>query len=191
MKVLIADDDEDVREAYERLLGPLGHELTICPDGRQAWDAYRNGDFPVVILDWRMPDMDGLTVCRAIRRLARSTYTHVLIVTASGREGYTECLDAGADDFIRKPFDPQEILARFRVAERMLRLHSHVSQLEGILSVCSYCKAIRNDQQEWLPMEGYLGKRTKVEFSHGICPTCVEKQMKLLKARGGKSLLDP
>lgn len=184
MKILIADDDEAVLDAYSTLLEPLGHPLTICHDGRQAWDAYRTGEFEVVILDWRMPEMDGLTVCRAIRRLSRAQYSHVLIVTASGREGYAECLDAGADDFIRKPFDPHELMARLRVAERMLRLHSHVSQLEGILSVCSYCKAIRNDQQQWLPMEGYISKRTKVEFSHGICPPCVEKQMSLLKARG-------
>ncbi len=84
-------------------------------------------------------------------------------------------MDSGVDDFITKPLDPDELKARLRVAERILGLREELHALEGLLPICSYCKRIRNDQDQWSSLERYIERRSKAEFSHGICPECYRK----------------
>lgn len=175
MKILTADDDEDVCDILGRMLLESGHHVTSCRDGHQAWESFKKDDYALALLDWRMPRIDGLELTGMIRSLARSTYCHIIILTGQGREGYAQCLDAGADDFMRKPFQAAELLARVRVAERMVRMHTQLQQLEGLLSICSYCRTIRNDQNQWVSIEKFLATRTGTSFSHGICPTCKDR----------------
>jgi DNA-binding response OmpR family regulator len=91
-------------------------------------------------------------------------------------------MDAGIDDFITKPVDADELKDRLRVAERILGLRERMYALEGLLPICSYCKRIRNDQEQWSSLEGFIERRSHAEFSHGICPDCykleVEPQLK-------------
>jgi phosphoserine phosphatase RsbU/P len=182
VKILTADDDDDVREILTKLLTDAGHEVTPCTDGHAAWEAFKAADYSMGIFDWRMPRIDGLELTGMIRSLARASYCHILILTAQGREGYAQCLDAGADDFMRKPFQSAELLARIRVAERMVRVHSQMAQLEGLLSMCAYCRGIRNDENQWVPVEKFLASRTKTTVSHGVCPRCKDR---LLAERKG------
>jgi YesN/AraC family two-component response regulator len=81
-------------------------------------------------------------------------------------------MDAGIDDFITKPVDGDELKARVRVAERILGLRKRMDDLEGLLPICSYCKRIRNDHDQWSALEGYIEQRSGAEFSHGVCPDC-------------------
>jgi sigma-B regulation protein RsbU (phosphoserine phosphatase) len=178
MKILIADDDNVSRLLLEEVLKNQGHEVTATVDGRDSWAAFQKEYFPVVISDWLMPELDGLTLCRSIRHIHRDSYSYVILLTTlHGKANYLEAMEAGADDFLTKPFDADQLVARLHVAERILGLRQHVRRLEGLLPICSYCKKIRDDQNRWQVIEGYIAKRTEARFSHSICPECYEKMV--------------
>jgi len=125
-----------------------------------------------------MPNMDGAELCRRVRSNPQAKYTYVILLTSlEGKEKYLEGMEAGADDFINKPFDRDTLAARIRVAERILALQDEVKQLEGLLPICAYCKKIKDDENHWQHMETYISHRTEANFSHGICPECYQKHM--------------
>jgi DNA-binding response OmpR family regulator len=125
MKVLIAEDDLDSRELLAWILKKLGHEVVTAQDGKQAWDVYKHGRFRLVISDLLMPELDGLELCRLIRAAHHTKYTYIILLTALiGKKEYLEGMEAGADDFVTKPFDADELRARLRVAERILSIQS-------------------------------------------------------------------
>jgi sigma-B regulation protein RsbU (phosphoserine phosphatase) len=174
MKVLIAEDDRLTSVRMQKLLHRLGHEVFATANGAEALEVLgRQDDLQVVISDWVMPVMEGVELCRRIRARRRFRYTYVMLLTSrSGKKSYLEALDAGADDFITKPVDGEELGARLRVAERILGLQAEMRQLQGLLSICSYCKNIREGRDNWIPVERYVSQRADTLFSHGICPTC-------------------
>jgi phosphoserine phosphatase RsbU/P len=176
MKILIADDEIISRKVLEETLENLGHEVVVTEDGAQAWEAFQKEYYPILISDWLMPRVDGLTLVKKIRAMAQDRYTYIVMITVlGGKIDLIEALDAGADDFITKPFDGDLLAARLRVVERILGMRQHVSHLEGLLPICMYCKKIRDDQQQWQEIESYISKRSEAEFSHGLCPECYEK----------------
>jgi DNA-binding response OmpR family regulator len=121
MKVLIAEDDRDSRELLAWILQKLGYQVVAATNGQEGWEAFRKGRFRIVISDVLMPEMDGLELCRRIRTHKQSKYTYIIIITALiGKKDYLEGMEAGADDFVTKPFDPDELKARLRVAERII-----------------------------------------------------------------------
>ena len=127
MNILIADDDEMTRLLLGSALTKLGHAVREARNGREAWDAWLTGKFALIISDWMMPDLDGLEFCRRIRARARADYTYIVLLTSrSGKTSYLEAMDAGADDFVTKPFEKEEFAARIRVAERILGLHARL-----------------------------------------------------------------
>jgi DNA-binding response OmpR family regulator len=178
MKILIAEDDATSRLVLEATLQKAGHDVVATEDGRRAWDAWRDQFCPVLISDLQMPELDGLQLCRAIRQTRGVSYTYVILLTAhGGRANYLEAMDAGVDDFLTKPPDEEELVARLHVAERILGVRQHVKRLEGILSVCAYCKKVEDDSR-WRQMESYVTEHSEAQFSHGICPECLDKVMK-------------
>jgi phosphoserine phosphatase RsbU/P len=174
MRILIAEDEVFSRALLQRALGRCGHEVVSVSDGTAAWAVMRDEWFRVVISDWMMPGMDGLDLCRAIRREPGSEYVYFILLTSRERtsENLNEAIEAGVDDFLSKPFEQDEVITRLRVAERILGYTTRIRQLEEILPVCSYCKKIRNDQQYWQRMEEYFNQAAGVGFSHSICPDC-------------------
>jgi DNA-binding response OmpR family regulator len=186
MHVLIAEDDRVTGEILARTLQRWNHETTVVGDGGKAWEYLRASTSPTLaVLDWMMPEMDGPEVCRRARAELPLANMYLLLVTArEGRSDVIVGLDAGADDYVIKPFDPEELRARINVglqqklAERVAELQaalSNVKQLHGLLPICSYCKRIRGDDQYWQQVEGYIAQHSNAEFSHGICPTCFAK----------------
>ncbi|HEV3062563.1 MAG TPA: response regulator transcription factor [Vicinamibacterales bacterium] len=188
MQVLIAEDDRVTGEILARTLQRWSYETTLVGDGSQAWNMLRAATLPTLaILDWMMPEMDGPDVCRRVRAELPDANMYLLLVTARESRGDVVAgLDAGADDYIIKPFDPEELRARVAVGVRVLGLQqklaervnelevalTNVKQLRGLLPICSYCKRIRGDDQYWQQVEGYIADHTEAQFSHGICPSC-------------------
>ena len=178
MNILIAEDEPVSRQVLQAILTAGGHTVTAAKDGAEALDAWRLNQARIVISDWAMPEMDGLELCRRIRTEVRDRYTYYILLTGrSGRESYLTAMDAGIDDFITKPVDGDELNARLRVAERILGLRKRMDDLEGLLPICSYCKRIRNDDQRWTGLEGYIEQRSGAEFSHGVCPDCFKQHL--------------
>lgn len=188
MRVLIAEDDMVSRRVLAATLDKFGYEVVVATDGAEAWDALRRADAPhLAILDWMMPEIDGRELCRRARALSTATPPYLILLTAkSGKEDVVTGLDAGANDYLTKPFDRAELRARVQVGVQVLELQknlaarvceleaalSQVKQLQGLLPICSYCKKIRDEQNYWHRVESYISEHAAVEFSHGICPAC-------------------
>jgi DNA-binding response OmpR family regulator len=191
MRILIADDDPGSRRLLESTLTKWGYEVVVTSDGQQAWQLIQTGDPPpLFILDWLMPGMDGVEVCRKARaqKNVRSAYI-ILLTSRSSKEDLVAGLEAGADDYLTKPFDPQELQARLHVGSRVIELQralaSRVKELEaalsrekhlrGLLPICCYCKKIRDDSNYWHQVESYVTQHADVHFSHSVCPECTDQ----------------
>ena len=124
MKVLIADDELVSRRLLESSLRRWGYEVIVARDGFEAWEQLQGPDAPrMAVLDWMMPGMDGAELCRQVRQSADDSYTYILLLTSKrSRESVVEGLEAGADDYVSKPFDPQELRVRLRTGKRILYL---------------------------------------------------------------------
>jgi len=123
MKVLIAEDELVSRRLLQSYLERWGHEVAAAKNGREAWTLFQAGDFPIVISDWMMPEMDGLELIRHIRACPRSGYVYAILVTSKSQtEDIIEGMEAGADDFVSKPFDRDELRVRLRAGQRVIEL---------------------------------------------------------------------
>jgi putative two-component system response regulator len=125
MRVLVAEDDAVSAELLEATLQEFGYEVTVASNGREAFHLLRSGRYHLVISDWEMPEMSGLELCRRIRQRRWKSYIYVILLTSHGGvDNVVQGLDAGADDFLTKPFDPQELRMRMAVGQRILGLES-------------------------------------------------------------------
>lgn len=123
MKVLIADDDPVSRRLLQSDLQKWGYDVTIASDGTEAWRLFEEGGFSLVISDWMMPGMDGLELIRRIRACSKPSYVYTILLTAmSHKEELVQGMEAGADDFVSKPFDRNELQVRVRAGERIIKL---------------------------------------------------------------------
>jgi DNA-binding response OmpR family regulator len=176
--VLVVDDDLVSSAQLGALAKAAGYEVQSAPNGREAWDLLQLARVPIVISDWYMPEMDGPDLCRRIRARTSEPYVYFILVTSrGGKQQYLAGMEAGADDFIAKPVDPDELRARLTVAERILGLRKELKQLEVLLPICSYCKRIRNDREEWEPLEAYIEAHFDKLLTHSICPDCYTKHV--------------
>lgn len=208
MKVLVAEDDRVQRLLLEATLRKRGYAPVAVQDGSEALASLSEADAPnLAILDWEMPGLDGPAVCSRLRDRTDAPPLYLILLTArTTKADLLLGLDAGADDFVRKPFDVDELVARLRVGERVVALQqslarrvveladalANVKQLQGLLPICCYCKNIRSDGDYWHKVEHYLAARSSVQFSHAICPTCyakeVEPQLAQMQQRATASL---
>jgi phosphoserine phosphatase RsbU/P len=193
MKVLVAEDDAFYRRILHGMLREE-YEVVIAEDGSRAWAILQAPSAPrLALLDWQMPGMDGLEVCRNVRTHPAMDGFYLVIATV--RQSLHDVLagfEAGANDYITKPFHAQELRARLRVGRRVVELQaalasrvaqlqqalSRVKQLQGLLPICSYCKRIRDDHDYWQQVETYMSEHSQATFTHGICPECYEKFFK-------------
>jgi sigma-B regulation protein RsbU (phosphoserine phosphatase) len=177
VKILAVEDDAVARAVLRQALRRLGHEVLEARDGAAAWELLQTDSVRVVVSDWMMPNLDGLELCRHVRARTGVEYTYFILLTSrdATEKNQTAAADAGVDDFLTKPLDLSELWTRLRVAERILRYTTQVRQLEEMLPICSYCKKIRDDQNYWQQLEGYISERTGSDFSHSVCPDCYKQ----------------
>jgi sigma-B regulation protein RsbU (phosphoserine phosphatase) len=191
MRALVADDDPVARVILARALPEWAVEPIVVADGVAAWEVITSGNAPsLAIMDWEMPGLDGPELCRRIRGNPATASMYVILLTSrDAAEDVVAGLDAGADDYLVKPFRAAELRARInagvrvltlqeRLAERVVELQqalASVKQLSGLLPICSYCKRVRGDEDYWQQVESYIADRTDAEFSHGVCPNCLDK----------------
>jgi len=132
MKILIVEDDNMMRRILKRAAMAVGHEATGCIDAERALEMLAENRYPLVILDWMLPGMDGIELCRRIRKMPDGEQTFILMVTAKDKfDDLVEVLNAGADDYIAKPVDVKTLKTRLTVAERMLRKFSELREVAG------------------------------------------------------------
>ncbi len=123
MNILIADDNLPSRVLLAKLLTKLGYEVIMASDGNEAWEIIQKSNINFVITDWIMPEMDGPELCKKIRSTELGHYIYIVILTSKEEKSeMIEGLEAGADDFIVKPYDKDELFVKIRIGERILRL---------------------------------------------------------------------
>ncbi len=191
MRILTAEDDLTSRIVLSGVLKKAGHEVVETASGAAAWDMLQRPDAPrMAILDWIMPEMDGLDVVRRVRALETDRPPYLIMLTARGEKAdIIAGLEAGANDYLAKPFDAGELRARIEVGCRMVQMQDalaatigklrqaldQIKTLRGIVPICAKCKKIRDDHGYWKQVEVYVRDHTEAEFSHSLCPECMGK----------------
>ena len=136
MRILIAEDDGVSRMIVEAAVAQLGYEFVSAADGEGAWEAFQSADVDVVISDRSMPGMDGLELCRRVRSMPGARYTYFIFVTSSADvRRAMDAKEAGADDYLIKPLDPDQLAMRLVVAERITRLYGRLAAQQSELEL--------------------------------------------------------
>ena len=191
-KILVAEDDVISRHLLVSLLLKTGYEVIACQNGDEAWEHLRKTDRPhLAILDWNMPGLRGIDICKNIREQNQEISPYLIILTASRNEkkDVIEIFRTGTNDYIEKPFNANELISRVKLGEEHIKLqielaerlraleeaNLHIRTLQGILPICMHCHNIRNDNESWERVEDYISRHTEASFSHGICPKCADK----------------
>ena len=164
MRLLIAEDDLAYRKILARLLTKWGHEVEMASDGMEAWRALQRTDAPsMVVLDWMMPGMDGIEICRRLRELKRDIRPYVILLSVKGQKtDLIKGISAGADDYVIKPFDPDELRVRILAGERILNL-----QLESLTMMEALRKQASHDYLTGLPNRANIMDLLRREFARG------------------------
>lgn len=159
MKVLVADDSLTMRAVLQQLLDRQGYQVVAAHDGIAAWDSLTKGDIRLAILDWMMPGMDGVDICRKLQESHRHSLIYVILLTSkTGGDNIVEALHAGASDYLTKPFQPEELFARLRVGERITKLQLQLSQQEKLEAIGRLASGIAHEINT--PMQ-FVGDNTR------------------------------
>jgi DNA-binding response OmpR family regulator len=195
MRVLIAEDDPLTLGLLTELVRKWDYATISVNNGDDALEKLGDDNEPLILLaDWQIPGVHGDELCQLARTRLTDKPLHIILTTATQLtvESKVRALAAGADDYLLKPYDPRELLARLHVGERALGLQVElrkrvdeleaaliqVKRLEGLLPICGDCKRIRDHQDHWQTIENYLAARTDAKFTHSVCPICLEERMK-------------
>lgn len=191
MKILIAEDEYTTRLMVQVCLENWGYSIESVEDGKKAWDIINQNNPPqIAVLDWEMPGISGIDLCRKIKSLDRSSPIHVILLTArDSKNDISQGFEAGADDYITKPFNDDELGARIRVAERIVTIQSSlnssleelrealdmVQSFEEPVAVCSTCQKIGAFDGSWRTPEKLLEYPVDPRFIQLDCPSCKAK----------------
>jgi len=172
VRVLVVEDDIVTAEILAHALGEFGYEVTTAADGREAFELIRTGQYRLVVSDWEMPEMSGVELCRQVRERQWSGYIYFILLTSHGGVlNVVRGLEAGADDFLTKPFYPQELRVRLRVGERVLSLESRDVTIFALAKLAEsrdeqtgahlerireYCRVLAEELSHWEKYRDYV-----------------------------------
>lgn len=168
--ILIVEDDPVSRMLLEKTLVKAGYEVAAVTNGREALESFSKKFFPIVLTDWMMPEMDGLQLCRAIRKNISTGYVFIFMLTARGStDDMVAALEAGADDYLTKPFNRAELIARLKTATRILELEKSLKDANEEIRILSITDTLtkcynRTYMDEQLPKE----LKRAVRYHHPI-----------------------
>ena len=192
MKILIAEDEFTTRMMVQVSLENWGYRVESVINGEEAWAKLQSPDAPqIAILDWEMPVLDGLEVCRRAKEMDVENSPYIILLTSrDSKMDIIRGFDAGADDYMTKPFNNNELRARTRVAERLVRTQASLSEsvtelrealnqlemLEGAVTVCRACHKIYNKYDDkWQSFDEVLKSGDDPQFAISACPRCAGK----------------
>ncbi len=159
-RVLVADDDPIARRFLESALSKAGYEATAVSTGDAAWQVLSSQEVPTIaVLDWMMPGLTGVELCEKVRAANLPVPPYLIVLTSRGETG-----------------DVVEALRAERVHSLEEAL-AHVQQLQGLIPICAWCRQVRNDGTFWEQVDSYLTKRSGLQFTHAICPTCRDREV--------------
>jgi DNA-binding response OmpR family regulator len=190
MRTLIAAD-RHTRLLVAGALEPFNLEIVLARDGSHAWELLqRDNDIAMVIVDRAAGGIDGLELCRRLRQHEATSGVYALLLTQchEGSE-VVAAFEAGADDHARNPPEADELRSRVRIALRILSLQRRLrdrirelqarsSELHGLMPICSYCKQVHPDDEQWLEVDEYIARHSDMKFTHHICPRCFDAAVK-------------
>lgn len=190
-KILIVDDKPENLFALDKLLKKVDAEIIKAGSGNEALAMTLNHDFSLILLDVKMPEMDGYEVAEILRGEERTEAIPIIFLTANFTDEihYLKGYEAGAVDYIVKPLNPHVILSKVKVflelnrkdkeqkslIEELNRALADINTLSGLLPICSSCKKIRDDKGYWQQVEVYIKNHSEADFSHSMCPECAKK----------------
>lgn len=194
LRVLVADDEPVSRTVVGAVLRKAGYAVMYASDGEEAWQLLDAEDPPsLALLDWEMPGLQGPEIVQKLRLKSAATPTYLILLTSRDSQAdIVQGLRAGADDYVTKPANEDELIARVNVGARVVRLQvaladrvrsledalANVKALQTLLPMCAYCKSVRNDQNYWEKVETYFTQHSGVLFTHSYCPTCYDRYVR-------------
>lgn len=189
--ILIVDDNLQNLQYLGNLMVENGYEPAVAKNGAQALDFLQQEKPELILLDIMMPGIDGFEVCKKLKSENSTKNIPVIFLTAKTEtEDLVKGFTVGAVDYVTKPFNSAELLARIKTHLELKWAREEIKTLRGIIPICAKCKKIRDDEGLWKQIEVYIEKHSEALFSHGLCPECMErmygKQEWYKKKRGKK-----
>jgi len=194
IKILIVEDDPFFQRVLQKRVAGEGYQVAIAGDGREGMKSIVTFEPDLVISDWMMPEVDGLELCQSVKTGLKEAAPYFILLTAKGEiSNKLLGLETGADDYLVKPCDPGELMARVRSGLRIVLLNQElrtavgqlqmtnaelvsardaVKRMAELLPICSVCHKVRDGENAWHFLDEYLKVRGRMEFSHGLCPEC-------------------
>jgi len=201
---ILAVDDETVNLQLISFALKDEYDILTALDGHDAISQLTAHKIDLILLDVMMPDINGFEVCKIIKANPLFADIPLIFLTASLNtiDGELQGLELGAIDYLGKPVNLALLKLRIRnhlalkernelvkeqrnlLAQKNIELEAalaRVKQLEGIIPICTYCKKIRDDKDSWHQLEAYISKHSEAVFTHGACPDCIDKQIKIFE----------
>jgi DNA-binding response OmpR family regulator len=174
--ILVVDDNSENLRLLCGILEEYDYQTVMAKSGKDAIKFLEKELADLVLLDIMMPDEDGLEVCRLLKNSINLKNIPIIFVTARAEsDDVVRGFSAGAVDYITKPFNPSELLARVKTHIELKQAREEIKTLRGIIPLCAGCKNIRLPDGSWQILEEYIKQNTEAELSHGLCPDCIRR----------------